>query len=381
MSRRPVPQRRQILACTVFLLALDQPGKPRLMIGSNQHFRSGAKTEMYPGTRIREIEVHGAPRARGIQYGQAAADLIRRLYKTRMGIASASSSEPAVLRNAQNYRVYVEKYVPEVMDEIAGIADGAGITFEEAFFLQVATELERTAEGCSCVGSAHSAHGPIVAQNWDVPAGRCETQVVLRLRPEEGGAILMFAPAGVIGYIGVNSMGLGLVTNQLYAPPQLGLTGYFIMRRLLACHTVAEALAWLENVEAGSASNYLLGDTTGQIADVELGSGKVAKIEGPFLCHTNHYLSEEMVELDKGTSKLPDSPYRLERVRALFGDRGGYDDAVAALRDHEGYPTSVCRHDSEMVTGASIVIALGQRAMLICKGNPCMGKYETYRVA
>jgi isopenicillin-N N-acyltransferase like protein len=333
-------------------------------------------------TGLREIEVQGPPRTRGIQYGLSAADLIGRLYKARMGIACAGSSELAVLEEARRYRPYVERYVPEILEEIAGIAEGGGITFDQAFFLQVATELERTVtEGCSAVGSARSVVGPLIAQNWDVPPGRGELQVVLKLRPEEGGALLMYAPAGVIGYIGVNSMGFGLVTNQLYAPPQLGLTGYFIMRRLLACQTVREALTWLASIEIGSASNYLLGDATGEIADVELGSGKIRTTSGPFLHHTNHYLSEDMGEFDTGNRILPNSLYRLGRVSSLFGDGGGYDEAVATLRDHEGYPASVCRHSPEMVTAASIVIELGKRTILVCNGNPCVGTYQSYQVS
>jgi isopenicillin-N N-acyltransferase like protein len=332
-------------------------------------------------TRLREIEVQGPPRARGMQYGRAASDLIRQLYKTRMGVASAVSSEGAVLRKAQQYRPFVEKYVPELLQEIVGVADGAEIAFEEAFFLQVATELERAVEGCTSMGSARSAIGPFVAQNWDVPPERCETQVVLKLRPEEGGALLMFAPAGVIGYIGVNSMGFGLVTNQLYAPPQLGLTGYFVMRRLLACHTVQEALAWLDDIEIGSASNYLLGDASGDIVDVELGSRKMGTVAGDRLWHTNHYLTGEMRCLDNGARSLPNSHYRLERVSSLFGDGGSYEEALAVLQDHEGHPTSVCRHGTDMVTAASILIDLGRRSMLVCKGNPCVGKYETYEIA
>jgi Acyl-coenzyme A:6-aminopenicillanic acid acyl-transferase len=143
----------------------------------------------------------------------------------------------------------------------------------------------------------------------------------------------------------------------------------------------AQALTWLGNIEVGSASNYLLGDATGQIVDVELGSGKVGTIAGPILCHTNHYLSEEMGALDDRVTIVPNSRYRLGRVSSLFGGGGDYDDAFAALRDHEGYPASVCRHDTEMVTGASIVIGLGKRAMLICKGNPCVETYKAYKIA
>jgi isopenicillin-N N-acyltransferase like protein len=153
------------------------------------------------------------------------------------------------------------------------------------------------------------------------------------------------------------------------------------MGRLLACRTVQEALAWLDDIEIGSASNYLLGDASGDIVDVELGSRKMGTAAGDRLWHTNHYLTGEMRCLDNGARSLPNSHYRLERVSSLFGDGGSYEEALAVLQDHEGHPTSVCRHGTDMVTAASIVIDLGRRSMLVCKGNPCVGKYEAYEIA
>ena len=206
-------------------------------------------------------------------------------------------------------------------------------------------------------------------------------QVVLKLRPEEGGVLLMFAPAGVIGYIGLNSMGLGLVTNQLYAPPQLGLSGYFIMRRHLSCHTVQEVLTWLDNNEIGSASNYLFGRCDGPHRRCRVRERK-DWYDRRSLSVPHETLSVRgNGDLDNGARNLANSHYRLERASSLFGDGAGYDNALAASQDHEGLPTSVCRHDTEMVTGASILIELDSSRMLVGKGNPCVGKYETYKVA
>lgn len=89
----------------------------------------------------------------------------------------------------------------------------------------------------------------------------------------------MFTRAGVIGYIGFNPEGLGHVNNQLYASNnQVGLTGCFVTRKLLSFGSIRGALAWLDGVPLGTSANYLVGDASGDIVDIELGDGQHRRI-------------------------------------------------------------------------------------------------------
>lgn len=332
-------------------------------------------------SRLREVTASGTPEELGIQHGEAARDLIRTGYAARMGRASATSDEADVLKRAIRYQDPVERFAPELLEEVDGIATGAKLTFEQVFFLQVATELELVArDGCSSLGSANAVGGPFLAQNWDQPPGTYETQILLRLKPVDQPDLMMFTRAGVIGYIGVNSSGVGYVNNQLYAPSPVGLTGYFITRKFLGCESVTEAIAWLRGVDVGSAGNYLLGDASGTIVDVELGDGRFEEITRAVQGHTNHFLSPSAKAIDRAGERLPDSYDRYERVAELFTGSGDLDLALRVLRDHQGYPKSICRHeeDSGIRTVASVIIKLREREMLICDGNPCEREFVPY---
>jgi hypothetical protein len=52
----------------------------------------------------------------------------------------------------------------------------------------------------------------------------------------------------------------------------------------------------------------------------------------------------------------------------------------AALRDHRGYPASICRHEARLATIASIVAEPEAGWVRIAVGNPCAGGYTPYQV-
>lgn len=339
-------------------------------------------------TALLEVTASGGPGDLGLRHGRCARELIRAAYATRMARARCGSSEEDVLIGAVGYQRYVAEYAPELLEEVDGIAVGAGISFDAAFFLQVATEFElasfhagnHISDGCSALGGIDPEAGPFIAQNWDQPVQTLSTQILLRLRPFGGIEMMMFTRAGVIGYIGVNAAGVGLLINQLYSSSPKGLTAYFIARKILEAGSVECAVSWLRGLEIGSAVNFLLGDPGGATVDLELGGGQFEQIRRPVQVHTNHYLLEGGRHCDQVGQALPDSYLRYERLTALFGQSASFGTAMDALKDHAGYPRSVCRHEggTGLNTVASVMIRLRAREMLVCEGNPCRGSFRPY---
>jgi isopenicillin-N N-acyltransferase-like protein len=336
----------------------------------------------------RELVARGSAMEIGVQHGKSAADLIHAVYSTRLGRASKDSSEHEVLARSAAYLPFVERHVPELLEEVNGIAVGARMSLEQAVFLQVATELELAAGGCSSLGLLSRSDGPLLAQNWDQPASSKGKQIILHLVPAGGPEVLLFTHAGSVGYIGVNSHGVGIVINQLYAPQRPdGLTSYFIIRKLLSFASVREGLAWLESTPIASNANYVLGDAQGHIVDVELGGGSFRAMAAAPQAHTNHYVipgttTDELVADDRAADVLPDSVDRLERINGLLAALSSEADALVLLKDHQGYPLSICRHEGAdgMQTLASIVIRLSSAELSVCYGQPCRGRYRTYNV-
>ncbi|HEX4216618.1 MAG TPA: hypothetical protein VIA06_25160, partial [Candidatus Dormibacteraeota bacterium] len=100
------------------------------------------------------ITARGDSHELGLQHGSAARDRIRAVYEMRMGRVTRHMTESDALRDATRYMDAVERYAPELVEEVRGIAEGSRLSFCQAFFLQVATELELAGarDGCSSVG-------------------------------------------------------------------------------------------------------------------------------------------------------------------------------------------------------------------------------------
>src|SRR5260370_37032980 len=83
---------------------------------------------------------------------------------------------------------------------------------------------------------------------------------------------------------------------------------------------------------------------------------------------------------------MPDSPIRLDRLRAGVAALGGKPDLDTfrtLLADHANYPSGLCCHpDARMhpydqgATVASVLMDLSGRRMWLADGNPCTAAYR-----
>src|SRR4051794_35496561 len=126
-------------------------------------------------TRFRELEVGGSPREMGRQLGEAAREEVQTyvdLVVERFNVGRTARVNPrAALDVAAESIPYAERYLPGAMEERRGIAEGAGITLEQAMLINVRNQLGAIAppEGCTSVliGARASATGNgLVGQNW-----------------------------------------------------------------------------------------------------------------------------------------------------------------------------------------------------------------------
>src|SRR5262249_6555714 len=121
-------------------------------------------------------------------------------------------------------------------------------------------------------------------------------------------------------------------------------------RLMLEQRTLPEVLDLLGRVPVCSSGNYVLCDGEGRIADVELtpeGFGVIEDTGEGFLAHTNHFLCGPHACPDNDAASVPDSFPRLQRIRDLIRSRFGsitVADMKEILADHQGWPTSLCRH-------------------------------------
>ena len=338
------------------------------------------------------VQVSGAPYEMGVQHGEQAKPQIDRFLDLLIG----NRDRAALLSRTDTFAPLFEKYVPERVEEIRGLAEGAKISFQEALLLQIRGEIHGVQSEGACtafaIGPRMTASGEIlIGQNSDMTKAMEDVGIVLHLIPKDGPRILMWTFGGHLGYHGMNSAGVAHFANALGGGPnwRLGLPHYPVKRELLRQRTVAECLDVLDRMPVCSSGNYVLTGGCGTIIDVELtpeGYGTLDDAGEGFIVHTNHFLSPRFATVETDTKSLKDSFPRLSRFRQLVQEHAGgitVERLQQFLADHDNHPTSVCRHGGDGETSktvASLVAEPASGKFHVGYGNPCQQRFQTYDV-
>ena len=206
------------------------------------------------------IDLAGSPRERGRTHGKAAADRLKRGAKMYAESLLKSGVEWKELeRRAEAMVPGIEQFDPAYVEEMRGIAEGAGEPFAAVMLMNARTEMVAAArrqkaaqhfpDGCTAALALPeaSADGVLLhGQNWDWRAECAETGVVLRIRRDDGPDILTFTEAGGLARSGLNSAGIGLTANALECDRDYqrgpGVPLPFIRRKVLEAAHLAQAV-------------------------------------------------------------------------------------------------------------------------------------------
>ena len=357
--------------------------------------------------RFELLEVRGSPREIGLQVGEALRDkiplAIDQIFEHELKYFEAMTfgeipelpplTREEVLRRTQEFLPHFEAYAPGMVEELRAISDGAGIDFEEALLLQIRGEIVYAmTTGCTSYalsGQVTRDGSVIVGQNWDyaIDLG-LGIMHLLHVTPDEGPRQLMLTFAGLTSYLGINSAGVGSFANALpWGWCDVGIPHYPMWWRIFRERDLAGVRSVVDQTKSVQAEAHMFADGSGAIASAELTPESVVWLDDQegFLVHTNHYLGEPYASRHDLPPFLPDSQPRLERMRSLIlQDLGRLDVASMQtfLADHEGFPKSICRHDTlpGFWTTASMVAVPQQGVMYVCAGNPCEGEFVEYHV-
>lgn len=350
------------------------------------------------------IRVSGGPGDRGRQYGIQARErigisigLYRRVFEHYAGW-----SWDRVVGHARAYLPAIEAAHPRYLQEIVGIAEGAGHAVDDILAINVRTEIMFAAVARQAAGEctafavlpAATAGGhPLIGQNWDWKPHCTETVVVLEAEQDDGPAYVTVVEAGLLAKTGFNSAGIGLVTNALVSDRDRGDPGlpyHVILRAILDAPNLPGALDAVTRHPRASAANYLVSSREGMAVDIEAAPGDHSQVwlhwpDPDTLVHTNHYLADTALK-DVMRWHAPDSPFRHQRASSLLAEhRGRVHPAMlqAMLRDHVNHPAGVCAHPDpslpeleQDMTVASVLFDLESRTMWIADGQPCEVEYR-----
>lgn len=373
-------------------------GGTSLMSCTEQESSKGLHIEPASRTQYDLIKAEGTHRELGRQHGEQAVESIR-MHLDHIA-SSQKLSRDALQTKALKFTELFQQHCPHLLDEIEGLAEGAGITVAEALACNLRGELSRAPdEGCTTyvVGKSATADGEvIVGQNSDMSQPNIEMGYVLHLKPKDKPQVLIWTFGGMIGYHGMNSAGVAHFANALGGGPagQFGLSHYPVKRLMLECSRMGEVLDIFHRVPIASNGNYVVCDGDGTILDIEANSNGPQIVEDSgrgFIAHTNHYLCPLYGTRENYDKSVADSFPRLEKMDAMLDAEKGQvsvEKIKGYLSDHSNGAASICRHprsedlekgfESAGRTVASMISEPAKKRMHVALGNPCDSEYVTY---
>jgi isopenicillin-N N-acyltransferase like protein len=343
----------------------------------------------------------GDPRERGRQHGELARDRValsvaRYLERFRH---FAGLSPDAVRARAAAFAPLIEAYDAELLEEIAGVAEGAGFAIEELLAVNCRSEIMfgTPLPECTAFGLQPdvTADGHVyVGQNWDWAPDIKETLILLIIEQAPKPTVVLLDEAGMIGRMGFNSAGIGLATNTLISEQwQLGVPYNVLLRGILNEATLADAIGAVVRPTRALSANYLIADADGQTIDIEASPVHIDHLvpQAGIITHGNHFDGARLSGRDLSLERFPDSLYRSCRLRDRLAARAGnltIGDMQEALRDRFGKPHAIARDadpDQErfdqLETVASIIIDVTERRFVLAGGAPDRYPYFEFDLA
>jgi len=362
------------------------------------------------------IELSGTPRQRGRQQGQLLKSQIQAVvtaWLNDLGNFGRNSSTAKPIDNKvylsnllaeTDYLSAIDRWAPDLLEEIKGIAEAAEQPFEYILGLNLMDEewvyglrqsLNKPTEKCTAFGvPAQAGNTGFAGQNMDISSWADGKQSLLRIKAtKKTPEALVFSIAGCIGLNGVNAAGLGVTCNTLsqlqYAVD--GLPVLFIVRTLLEQRSIDDAVNFLLSIKHASGQNYIL-STKNEMRCFECcGNSVIAyrpeQFEGRVF-HTNHPLASSDVTNNPELNRSSKSTVaRLDSITERLGQPSqllALDDIKAALsaKDDPENPVS-CDNNPEgssigFTAGSSIYEFENPPRLHLAAGPPSISEYQIY---
>ncbi len=357
------------------------------------------------------IDLSGSPFEIGLAHGRALGDAIREFADSVMGVhqannhflkAQRSQLTGFCLRNLG----FLEKFSPDLVEEMRGIAKGAEAPFEDVLLLNCFLELEDIRApglggkalpdalwGCTTfnvTARASADQRAYIGQTYDMEEYYQRFLRVLRIQPATGPRQLVITFAGILGLNGLNGAGVGAVINKVAATDaRPGVIYPFVMRKALASERIGDALgAVIFSPRATGITYQLAGSGVAFCAETSASAYELLDVRGA-IAHTNHYVGQTMRRFETpGWLSHGGSMVRAQVANArLERDMGRItpESLMELTRDHTNHPRCICAHgfpgegaETAFQTVFAVVMDPEAGHFDACPGNPCRNAYARF---
>jgi hypothetical protein len=362
------------------MIPASQPSADPAVFADEVRVGAG-RVEERDGFRILRLE--GSPYEMGFQHGVLLRDEIRARIHDHLSselFVGARISHFMLLRHAREVDGWLSM---EYKEEMAGLADGAGVSYSQVLLLNTCSDLQAqpwpdhsiqdlilsvsspftphyglaggvhsagpsgeersararlhsTARGAFAVFGAATRDGSLLqAVDFASPSVSPEELLVVVYRPEEGNSFLAVGQPGSVGFdVGMNEEELSVTAlpSQSQDASLRGVPLPFLLRDVLQqAGDLPSALRILASADRTTGHNVLVGDgqrPDAQVMEYSTHLHAVFESQGDLVVRTNHFLDETLREAQRALSgwEEENSWERLDLLqRALESDYGRLD--------------------------------------------------------
>lgn len=357
------------------------------------------------------IKIEGTPYDMGKQHGKQLKPLIIELYKNAILRLENVRINPDLLDAIIERNIlYFKKVASNRILELEGMAEGAGLKFEDLFLAHFCHEIEcaqprfpimNKCTAFSATKNATTHNDTLISMNTDSGFNSMKFRIIIKAEPKNGYRYISHSRATDNGGYGINEKGIAIVAPTVrckdsveafnkYKPS--GLYDRAISRTVLEeCANLEEAIDYIVTLPGGyQGLNIMIMDGKGEIANIEKSYNEMNVIypngKHNILAATNHYESKKMNNIGPIKNEgYVNSYIRYDRIVNLLTQNIGKLDVglfKSFTRDHFNEPDSICRHGEKTCTNCSLITQSqpNLKRIFINWGTPCKNHFECYTI-
>ncbi len=335
--------------------------------------------------KIPLIEVSGSNYDIGFEIGKKMKSNIKKTINIPEKIANEHKyfKIDYFIRTAKKYLPIAQKYFPNIISEIKGIAEGSSQDFDDIWLLNL-EEIwgDDYFDKCTSIVIREIDDNIYLYHNEDFDNSFENNIAIIKANVNNKVKFLSLTFAGMVpgSSVSLNSFGLIQGINSLHPVDyKIGIPKNIISRAILESNSIKDALKIIKNNHRASAYNHILIQNN-KIVNIETTTFKynILNVKANFFVHTNNYLCKKFI--DNFTPIY--SRNRLNTAFRILQNAPAIDkNVVMAILTSHDKDVVFCKHKknkySEM-TISSMIVDSNNLKLYATNGNPCKNKYDVY---
>ncbi len=339
-----------------------------------------------------KVSTGGSHRDMGVDFGRAAKDILLAFIEDSCKAYPRSAKmtiEDAKRHAAKYFLPTVRRRYPKYLEEVRGIAEGAGLHLDDIFFLTADEEimaLRRAPEKCSSA-AIRVGQRTYLGHNEDYPKRYLSRLIVVEAHPNDAPAFLALTyPYVLAGPVcGLNAAGMAFAANSLNFPPrQKGMPTNFVLRDVYRSRRLADVR------RAMHVPRPLMGNALMAVSDIERAASVIeASLDdvavvtmgaNGLLAHANHVVSGTLDRTgEKPTRNSRSRGAALELLLAASKQRTA-DGLKKALSSVKYGLRKIAARKSDSCTLATAILDPNRGMMYVAKRGSGGHGFMAYRL-